>query len=144
VTTPRVPRRNLVAVAIGGAIGALARVALATAFPTPAGQLPWATLAGNLVGAALLGAVLTWLTERVQVDPTVRLALGTGVLGAFTTYSTLAVEIDGLLTAGRGLLAGSYAVASLLLGLLGAVGGIRLARRASHRPRGDTDPAAAP
>lgn len=134
--------RNLVAVAAGGAIGALARVALATVFPTAAGQLPWATLAGNLVGAVALGAVLTWLTERVQVDPTVRLALGTGMLGAFTTYSTLAVELNGLLVAGQILLAGAYASASLGLGLLGAIGGVRLARRASDQHRGGTGPAA--
>lgn len=142
MTTPRVPARNLIAVAIGGAVGALARVGLATAFPTDPGHLPWVTLVGNLAGALTLGAVLTWLTERVQVDPVVRLAIGTGVLGAITTYSTLAVEVGGLLDAGRVLLAGGYAGGSLGLGLIGAVLGIRLARRPIRPHRGGPGPAA--
>lgn len=134
--------RNLVAVALGGAVGALARVGLATAFPPDPGQLPWVTLVGNLAGAFALGAVLTWLTERVQVDPVVRLAIGTGVLGAVTTYSTLAVEIGGLLGAGRIVLAGTYAGSSLGLGLFGAIVGIRLARRPTRPSRGGQGPAA--
>lgn len=126
------PARHLAAVAVGGAIGALARVALGTVFPPVPGQLPWVTLVENLGGALALAFVLTWLTERVRSDPMVRLSVCTGMLGAFTTYSTFSVELAGLLTGGHLLLGAGYAVGSLIFGLLGAVTGIRLARR----PRG--------
>jgi fluoride exporter len=129
VSTTRVPARHLVAVGVGGAIGALARVALATTFPAGPGRLPWVTLVENLGGALALAFVLTWLTERVTIDPVLRLALCTGMLGAFTTYSTLAVELTGLLTGRHVVVAIAYFTASLTFGVLGAVTGIRLARR---------------
>lgn len=130
-----VPVPHLVAVAAGGAVGALARVAFATAFPAVPGRLPWVTLLENLGGALLLGFILTWLTERVRVDPAVRLGICTGMLGAFTTYSTFAVEVTSLLDGGHPLLAAGYAATSLLFGLLGALTGIRLARRDPHLDR---------
>lgn len=129
------PARHLAAVAAGGAIGSLARVALATAFPPVPGHLPWVTLVENLGGTLALAFVLTWLTERVRSDPMLRLAVCTGMLGAFTTYSTLTVELGGLLAGGRILVAVGYAAGSLTFGVLGAVIGIRLARRppGTHR-----------
>ncbi len=126
------PLRNLGYVAAGGAVGAVARVALAVGFPPQPGGVPWVTFLENVTGAFLLAWLLTLLTERLAFDPTVRLLLCTGALGAFTTYSTLAVEVDGLLRTGEGPLAGLYAVASVVLGLFAALLGIRLAR---WRPR---------
>ena len=126
------PPRNLGYVAAGGALGAVARVALAVGSPTPPGAFPWVTFLENVTGAFLLAWLLTLLTERLALDPTVRLLLCTGALGAFTTYSTLAVEVDGLLRTGAGVLGGVYAVTSVALGLAAALLGIRLAR---WRPR---------
>ncbi len=132
------PRRSLGYVALGGAVGAVTRVAFATWFPPAPGAFPWVTFLENVTGAFLLALLLTLLTERLALDPAVRLLLCTGALGAFTTYSTLAVEVDGLVRGGATWLAGLYATTSVLLGLLAALLGVRLARRwpGGRGPRG--------
>jgi fluoride exporter len=136
VTARLPPRRNLGYVAAGGAVGAVVRVAFARWFPSTDGAFPLTTFAENVVGAFLLAVVLTLLVERVAADPAVRLLVCTGALGAFTTYSTLAVELDRL-TAGRHLVvAGAYAVASLIAGVSAALIGNRLARGVSGSTRG--------
>jgi fluoride exporter len=136
-------------VAAGGAVGALARVALAERFPVVPGAIPWATFAENLGGAFLLGLVLTLLAERAAATPAVRLVVCTGALGAFTTYSTFAVELLRLTEAGQVLTAALYAGSSLLLGVAAALAGIRAARalpRTSRRrrPGPETEPGVAP
>ncbi|TVR17921.1 MAG: CrcB family protein [Nitriliruptor sp.] len=131
------PPRNLGVVAIGGAVGAVARVAFAAWFPAAPGSLPWVTLLENLVGAFLLALVLTVLTERLALDPAVRLLLCTGMLGAFTTYSTLAVELDRLIAAGALAVAGTYVVLTLVGGLTAALAGLRVGQVLSRpRPQG--------
>jgi fluoride exporter len=115
-------------VAAGGALGALARVALATWRPAADDAVPWTTLLENLAGAFLLGLVLTVLAERVVSDRWVRLFVCTGTLGAFTTYSTFATELGGRLLDGHVLVAVVYAAASLVGGLALGLAGIRAAR----------------
>lgn len=141
--------RQVALVATGGAVGALARVGLAERFPVVPGAFPWTTFAENLVGAFLLGLVLTLLAERIAATPAVRLLVCTGALGAFTTYSTFAVELLRLAEDGRVLTAGAYAGGSLLLGVAAALTGIRAARtfpRSSRRqqPGPETEPGVAP
>jgi fluoride exporter len=120
-------------VAIGGAAGALARVGLAAAFPVQPGRLPWTTLAENVAGAFLLALLLTVLTERAGTHPRLRLLLCTGMLGAFTTYSTLATESTERLLGGQVALAAGYASSSLVLGVLAAAAGLRVGHRLVHR-----------
>lgn len=118
------------AVLVGGVLGTLARHGLALLLPT--GPWPAGTFVANLLGALLLGALLERLaragddTGRRRL---LRLGLGTGLLGAFTTYSALAVETDLLLRDGRPLLAAAYAGATVLGGLLLSVLGTALAAR---------------
>jgi CrcB protein len=107
-------------VAVGGALGSAARYGLAVAWPTPPGGFPWATLVTNLAGCALLGALMQVITTRIAPHRLVRPFLGTGVLGGFTTFSTYAVETQGLLAAGRPALAVAY-VLGTLAGALAAV-----------------------
>lgn len=124
----------LLAVLAGGVLGTLARHGLSLALP----ERPWpvGTLTANLVGALLLGALLEGLSRAG--DDTgrrrlLRLALGTGVLGAFTTYSALAVEADLLLREGRPLLAAAYAGTTVVAGLGASTLGIALAARWAGR-----------
>ncbi len=109
-------RRELSAVFIGGAAGALARVGLTQAFPAPVGGWPWAVLAINLVGAGLLGG-LTRRSERGTPHRLMRPLLGPGFCGAFTTFSTMQLELLDMLRTGHGWLALAYAAASVLGGL---------------------------
>jgi CrcB protein len=109
--------RNLAVVALGGAIGAVARWSLGQWLPDGSG-FPWTTFAINVVGSFLLamlpaiGAVL-----RHERWP---LFLGTGVLGGFTTLSTYAVQGRGLLAEGSPWLAFGY-LAGTLVACLAAV-----------------------
>lgn len=121
---------------LGGLVGALARVGLATWLPVADGGFPWTTLGGNLAGAMLLGLVLTVAAGWARVDPVMRLLVGAGALGSFTTYSTLAVELTQLLRDGAVWVATGYAVASLLGGVVAALLGMRAGRMLTGPPRG--------
>ena len=98
----------LAAVGAGGFLGALGRYELGVAWPTPAGHFPWTTFTINVSGAFALGLVLTLLLERVGPTRYVRPFFCVGVLGAWTTMSTFAVEGDLLVKSGRAAMAIVY------------------------------------
>ena len=115
-------------VAVGGAVGSLGRYGLAHALP-PQDGWPIGTLTANLTGAFLLGALLEVLGRRGPETPgvqRVRLALGTGVLGGYTTFSSLALETERLLASGAVGTALGYVAVSLVAGVLCAAGGVAL------------------
>jgi len=117
---------------IGGALGTGIRAALVAAYPAQPGGWPWATFLINVTGAFTLGVLLETLIRRGPdsgVRQFLRLGLGTGVLGGYTTYSTFAVEAVRLLGAGAVLIGIGYAIASVLLGLAAALAGTLLAAR---------------
>jgi CrcB protein len=115
---PQIDRLELVAIASGGAIGALARVGLSQAFPTGAGSWPWTIFAINLTGAFMLGYLVTRLQERLPVSTLRRPLLGTGLCGALTTFSTVQIEMLQMLDAHRDALAAGYIAASVVGGYL--------------------------
>ncbi|WP_069387158.1 fluoride efflux transporter FluC [Cellulosimicrobium cellulans] len=125
-------------VALGGALGTTARAVLEHAWPPPAGGWPWTTFAINVAGSFLLGVLLEAL-RRAGPDAgwrrAVRLGCGTGVLGGFTTYSTFAVEVERLAAGGDLGLGAAYAVGSVVLGIVAAVGGIVAASAVTGRTR---------
>ncbi|AKT52915.1 membrane protein [Arsenicicoccus sp. oral taxon 190] len=113
-------------VAAGGAVGAATREALVLAFP--ADGIDTAVLAINVVGAFLLGLLLErLLLAGPDRGPrrAARLLLGTGVLGGFTTYSTLALDVVRLLQRGDAGMAIAYGLATVLLGAVASLAGIR-------------------
>jgi CrcB protein len=118
----------LAAVATGGALGGGLRYELVTAFPPVAGRIPWITFAINLSGAFVLGVLLTFVLERWPPTRYVRPFLAIGFLGAYTTFSTFAVESDLLVKDGRVGMAVVYDVLSLAAGLAAAFLGIVAAR----------------
>ena len=118
--------------ALGGALGALARWALAEALPHSPGSWPWATLLVNLVGCLLIGVLLAVLLARFPKSRWMRPFLAVGVLGGFTTYSTFAVDVVRLTGAGRGPLAVAYVVVSVLGGVLAVLVGLLTARAVLH------------
>lgn len=121
----------LAAVAGGGALGAPARYGVAQLVHVTRGTFPWATFWTNVSGSLVLGFLLVLVIERFPPSLYVRPFLATGFLGAFTTFSTLAVEADLLVRAGHAPLAVGYAVSSLLVGFGAVWAGIALARLAS-------------
>ena len=104
-------------------MGALARAGSGTLLPHEPGTWAWSTLAVNAVGAALLCALLT-----AVADDRVRLLVGTGVLGAFTTFSAFAVDAVLLADAGRPATAAAYVLAGLVTLLAGGLLGRSAAR----------------
>jgi CrcB protein len=99
--------------------------------------VPWAILAANLAGAFLLGVLLEALVRRGPdhgIRRTLRLLIGTGFMGGFTTYSALATDTASLLAAEHGWLAASYALGTVLVGGIATAAGILVAATA-HRAR---------
>jgi CrcB protein len=105
--------RELGAIFAGGAVGALLRVWLGTTFTAGAPGWPWTTFAINITGSVALAYFATRLQERLPLSTYRRPLLGTGFCGAFTTFSTMQVEILTMLDHHRVGLAVGYAAASL-------------------------------
>lgn len=132
-TTRRSQAPVLAAVAVGGGIGALARYELATTWPTAPGHFPWTTFAINVSGCLLIGVLMVLVTEVRVAHPLVRPFLGVGVLGGFTTFSTYAVEIHGLLKPGSAGVALAYLGGTLLAAGLAVLTGVAVTRRLAGR-----------
>ena len=118
------------AVALGGALGAVARYVVGVVLPTAPGTFPTGTVAINVVGCLLMGVLVVLVTESGTAHPLWRPFLGVGVLGGFTTFSTFSVDGEQLLAGGHlalaaGALAGT-AVAAVGAALLGLVATRRL------------------
>lgn len=125
--------QNVALVAVGGAAGTGLRYLITVLVPPLLG-IPVAIFATNVVGAFLLGLLLELLTERgpdVGWSRRLRLGVGTGVLGGFTTYSALATDTFTVAVDHLGRAAG-YALATVLVGAVASTAGIVLSR---HRLR---------
>jgi fluoride exporter len=120
-----IDRRELGAIFVGGAIGALLRAGLAEALPDPGVGWPWATFVVNVIGAALLGYWFTTLPHTQYRRP----LLTTGFCGALTTFSTVQVELVEMIDAGRIPLACLYLGVGVGAGLVAAQAATTLGRR---------------
>ncbi|MGV8885028.1 MAG: fluoride efflux transporter FluC [Microbacteriaceae bacterium] len=123
---PHLRWSQLALVATGGAIGTAGRESLTLALPSPTGGFPVTILVINVVGAFLLGFLLELLVRKGSSEGrrrTIRLLLGTGVLGGFTTYSAFAVDTARLFQLALPV-AFSYAAASLIIGFAASTAGI--------------------
>lgn len=126
---------DLVLVFAGGAIGTGAREALSLAIP-PVDGVPYTIFGINVLGAFLLGVLLEALLRRgpdLGRRPAVRLLLGTGMLGGFTTYSALATDAATLIGAGAAGAGILYALSTVLIGAMATWAGIAVAG-IPHRP----------
>jgi CrcB protein len=121
--------RVLAAVFVGGAVGTLARAALGTLMVADPGRWPWPTFAVNIVGAFLLGYFTTRLMERLPLSTYRRPALGTGLCGALTTFSTMQLETLIMIEYHHYGLAVSYTVGSIAAGLVAVYLATVVARR---------------
>ncbi len=128
--------RWLLVVFVGGTFGGLCRFLLSHLGLRDQGSFPWATFGTNVAGAFALGLLLEVLVRRGADEGsrrTLRLGVGTGVLGAFTTYSALAGETVLLVREGAAAVAAAYAVLSATAGVLAAGGGIALVAALDRR-----------
>lgn len=115
-------------IAVGGALGSVARYWVGSTIGSRMGiRFPFGTLVVNLTACLVIGFTLTWLGERVEVNPAWRFLLGVGFIGAYSTFSTFEWETLQTLRAGAFWLAALYAGGSLVLGLAAVWCGAALA-----------------
>jgi CrcB protein len=129
----RLDGREIAAVFVGGALGAITRALVAELGSDDPSAWPWTTFAVNLVGAALLAYFATRHQERLPLSSYRRPLLGTGLCGGLTTFSTMQVEVIDMIEHGSYTLAVAYILASTLAGLLVVVLATGAVRRVGVR-----------
>ncbi len=121
-------------VALGGAIGAVSRYQLGRAMthwlgPQVITAFPWATLAANVIGSMAMGVLAGWLARHGSGSgEQLRLLLGVGLLGGFTTFSAFSLELMLLIERGQPGTAFAYGAISVLAGLSGLYIGLIVMR----------------
>ena len=119
----------LVAIAIGGAVGALGRHFVNVAMGSLLGTgFPWGTVTVNIVGSFLMGVLIHMLALSWNVSPEMRALLTVGALGAFTTFSTFSLDVVTMYERDALLLVGVYVVVSVVASIGALLVGLRLAR----------------
>ena len=122
--------RTILAIAAGGACGALLRFWISQGVQSLVGRgFPLGTLAVNVSGSAAMGALYVVFFERHDIAPEWRAALAVGLLGAFTTFSTFSMDTLLLIQQGHHAKAGLNVVASVVLCLAGCWLGMAAARQ---------------
>ena len=116
--------RNILIVALGGAVGSVGRYLVSKWIET---GFPWGTLLVNIVGSLLIGLLMGFVAKGT-LTPEMRLLLVTGFCGGFTTFSTFANESFSMMKAGDVLLAALYIGASVAIGVLAVYAGMRLSK----------------
>ncbi len=121
---------ELIAIAIGGAFGAVARFSLGNIINDALGtEFPYSILIVNVVGSFLMGVCFEFLVEDTIFPAVWRSVLMVGFLGAFTTFSSFSVQVLGLLETGRIVAAMTYVLASVCLSIVGVIFGIFICRQ---------------
>ena len=126
--------RVLAAIALGAALGAPARYGVAQVIHVAKDSFPWATFWTNISGSFALGLLLVLILERFPPSRYLRPFVATGFLGAYTTYSTFAVDTVVLTKDSHAGIALAYAAASLVVGLVAIGTGIWAARAIPRGP----------
>ncbi len=124
----RLNKREMGAIFLGGALGSLLRVWITHTIAPPVASWPWATFIINASGCFLLALVATGVRELEPESPHWHPLVGTGFCGAYTTFSTMQLELLQMLDHGRYGLALGYGLASVLAGYLAILAGSALVR----------------
>jgi CrcB protein len=122
--------RQVLAIAVGGAVGALLRYWVSTGTHAVLGRgFPYGTLTVNVLGSLLMGFLYVWLLDRVVTGPVLRAFLLIGLLGGFTTFSTFSIESLNLIEAGQTLKALVNVLLSVTVCITAAGLGVLIARQ---------------
>ena len=117
-------------IAIGGALGAVARYGLGGWVQRASGlAFPWGTLTVNVIGSLAIGFLVVWL-QASQASTELRAFAIVGLLGGFTTFSAFSYETVALAQSGQWARAAVYAVGSVMIGVLAVLGGMAAAQAA--------------
>ncbi|HVX70861.1 MAG TPA: CrcB family protein [Mycobacteriales bacterium] len=125
---PSLDPARLALVMVGGFLGGLVRYEVVDHWATSRGDFPWSTFAVNTAGAFVLGVVVIVALDVLAGSRYLRPLMGTGLCGALTTFSSVAVEVDQLLRHGHVGLGVTYLLGSLAAGLAAAALGATIGR----------------
>ncbi len=120
---------KILAVAVGGAFGAVARYGLSILFAKTFAPFPFATFFINVTGSFLIGFLLILFTDKFAAGENLRLAIVVGFLGAYTTFSTFEFETFALVREKQLAAAILYVSLSFAVGLIAVMSGAWLAKR---------------
>lgn len=124
--------QEIMIVGVGGFVGAVARYLLSgLVHRNLESNFPWGTMVVNIVGCFVIGCLMYMIENRLIVSDQMRLFLGIGILGAFTTFATFSQEIVVLLRNGHNWMALANILLSVGLGLIALWAGHMLLRRLS-------------
>ena len=119
----------LLAIAIGGGLGSVARHYLSTAiYALTGGTFPWGILAVNVIGGFVMGLIVELSALKLDLGPELRAFLTTGILGGFTTFSAFSLDSAVLIERGDWAGAGSYMIGSIVLSVAALFAGLWLVR----------------
>ncbi|MFT5182680.1 MAG: CrcB protein [Alphaproteobacteria bacterium] len=119
----------VLAIALGGAIGAVGRHYVSVAMTLLVGHgFPWGTLVVNIVGSFAMGALIETMALVWSPSLEMRALLTVGVLGAFTTFSTFSLDVATIYERGTPLVLAVYVASSVALSILALFAGLRLMR----------------
>ncbi|HNW18942.1 MAG TPA: CrcB family protein [Sphingorhabdus lacus] len=119
---------SILLVMSGGAIGAGLRFGLSRALPYSGQGWPWSTFVANILGGLAMGILAAWVLRGDNSAEPLRLFVGVGVLGGFTTFSAFSLEMARMIEQGQTGLAAGYALASVLLALGALFAGMTAAK----------------
>ena len=120
--------KSILLVMAGGSVGAALRFQLGRMMSAGASGWPWHTFAANVVGGFAMGLLAGWLARTGTGGNDMRLLLGVGLLGGFTTFSAFSLEMALMVDRGQLLLAAGYALASVVIALAALFAGLGLVR----------------
>jgi fluoride exporter len=120
--------KSIILVMAGGAIGSALRYGLSRALLIADGGWPVATFAANVLGGFAMGLLTAYLWRAGAIAEDLRLLLGVGLLGGFTTFSAFSLELMKMIEQGQGVQAVLYAIASVIIALLAVFAGASFGR----------------
>ncbi|MEE8577341.1 MAG: fluoride efflux transporter CrcB [candidate division Zixibacteria bacterium] len=122
--------QEIIVVGVGGFVGAVARYLLSSLIHRNLdSNFPWGTFTVNVVGCFLIGCLMYLIEHRLIVSDQMRLFLGIGILGAFTTFATFSQEIISLMRSGQNWIALANVLLSVSLGIMALWAGYLLLKR---------------
>lgn len=121
--------KMLLAIGLGGGIGALSRHFMAAWVTRQVGYgFPWGIMAVNVLGSLIMGFLVTYFAHHFNTTPELRAFIVVGLLGGFTTFSTFSLDTALLIERGQLMEAAGYVIGSVVLAVGGLFAGIWLGR----------------